>query len=91
MNAWEKLKEMRENQPSLGAELKAMAREAVKDVRQTLNETYFGQGEHAPEQGTPLNPTHFEVTKERETVHGSFREMIESRAQAQTQEQEMER
>ena len=33
-------------QPSLSAELKAMGREAIKDVRGTLHETFFGQPEH---------------------------------------------
>jgi hypothetical protein len=51
--------------PSLIAELKAMTREAVKDVRATVHETYFGKSEHAPELGTPLNPTPQETTKER--------------------------
>ena len=44
-------------QPSISAELKAMGREAIKDVRGTLHETFFGQPEHMSEMGTPLNPT----------------------------------
>jgi hypothetical protein len=49
-------------QPSLMSELKAMAREAIKDIRQTMNQVFFGQHEHAPEPGTPLNPTPQVVT-----------------------------
>lgn len=37
------------------AELKAIGREAIKDVRQTINEVAFEKPEHAPEPGTPLN------------------------------------
>ncbi|WP_422929664.1 hypothetical protein [Singulisphaera sp. PoT] len=43
--------------PSFGAQFDAMFREAVKDIRQTMNESYFGQGEHAAEMGSPMNPT----------------------------------
>lgn len=57
--------ENRSKQPSLMSELSAMTREAVKDIRQTLNQVMFGQNEHAPEQGTPLNPTNVEVYKDR--------------------------
>ena len=39
------------------AELRAMGRETVKDVRQTVNQMYFDKPEHAPEPGTPLNLT----------------------------------
>ncbi|QEL18777.1 hypothetical protein [Limnoglobus roseus] len=82
-------------QPSLGAELKAMAREAVKDVRQTLNESYFGQGEHAPEMGTPLNPTPYETTQDREASHGSFQDLLQNYSArgrgAEEQNKEMDR
>jgi hypothetical protein len=54
-------KENHERQPTLGSELAAMGREALKDVRQTINEIVFGQGEHAPEMGTPLNPVQREI------------------------------
>ena len=46
-----------EAQPSLGAQFDAMFREAIKDIRQTFNEAWFGKGEHAAEMGTPMNPT----------------------------------
>lgn len=48
-------------QPTLGSELAAMGREGLKDIRQTMNEAFFGVGEHAPEMGTPLNPVQREI------------------------------
>lgn len=44
----------------------AMGREAIKDVRNTLHETYFGRGEHAGEPGAPLNPTQGEIAAARQ-------------------------
>ena len=52
------------------AGVRAMAREAVKDIRQTMHETYFGKPEHASEPGTPLNPTMQMVTEDlRQDAH----------------------
>lgn len=80
------------SQPSLSAELKAMGREAVKDIRGTLHETYFGKPEHAGELGTPLNPTPQMTTQELGTVHGSYESMLEAYAsRAQEQQQTNER
>ena len=42
---------------SIAGQAKAMLREAVKDVRGTLHETYFGRPEHAGEPGAPMVPT----------------------------------
>jgi hypothetical protein len=53
--AW--VEQNRAQQPSLGAELRAMGREMVKDVRSTLHEVAWGQAEHFGEPGTPLCPT----------------------------------
>ena len=53
----DKRAEWASQQPSLGAELKAMAREAVKDIRSTINEVCLGSPELGGEPGTPLNPT----------------------------------
>jgi hypothetical protein len=59
-------------QPSLWAELKAMAREAIKDIREKLVELgWFGQRDGPGEPGTPLNPTPQMVTKDLGTVYGS--------------------
>ncbi len=76
------------SQPSLSAELKAMGREAIKDVRSTLNETYFGKPEHASELGTPLNPTPQMTTQDLGTVHGSYQEMLDSYAPKATEQQQ---
>jgi len=60
--------EMRQNnvaqRPKLMGQLGAMWREALKDVRNTMNEVFFGKSEHMGEMGTPLNPTPHMVTKE---------------------------
>ncbi len=58
-----------ERQPALGAELAAIGREAVKDIRATLMESYFGKPEHASEPGTPLSPTMQEVSAGRGLNH----------------------
>ena len=50
------------------AEVNAMAREAVKDVRQTANEVYFGKGEHAAEMGAPLNPLPRETYEQKHQI-----------------------
>jgi hypothetical protein len=73
------VQENRDGQPALGAELAAMGREAIKDVRGTLMETYFGKPEHAPEPGTPLSPTMQEVSAERGLV-GQYQAMLDSYA-----------
>ena len=75
------------SQPSLSAELKAVGREAIKDIRAALHETYFSKPEHASELGTPLNPTPQMTTQELGTVHGSYESMLEAYA-ARTQEQQ---
>ncbi len=82
-------------QPSLGAELKAMGREAVKDVRGTIHQSFFGQPEHPSEMGTPLNPTPQMTTQDLGTVHGSYQAMLDSYAargrDSQDREKETER
>lgn len=81
-------------QPSLSAELKAMGREAIKDIRGTLHQTYFGQPEHMSEMGTPLNPTPQMTTQDLGTVHGSYQSELDSYASRASQletQQEKER
>jgi hypothetical protein len=98
-STWEQLLAKRaqwaEQQPSLGAELKAMAREAVKDIRGTVHQSWFGQPEHTPEMGTPLNPTPQMTTQDLGTVHGSYQAMLDSYAargrDAENRENELER
>ena len=53
--AW--VEQNRAQQPSLGAELRAMTREAVKDLRGAVHDAAWGQAERFGEPGTPLNPT----------------------------------
>ncbi len=82
------------SQPSLSAELKAMGREAIKDIRGTLHETYFGKPEHMSEMGTPLNPTPQMTTQDLGTVHGSYESMLDTyaaRGHEQQHHKEMER
>ena len=83
-STWEQLlakrAEWAEQQPSLGAEIKAMVREGVKDVRGTLHQSWFGQPEHAAEMGTPLNPTPQLVTQDLGMAHGSYDSMLDSYA-----------
>lgn len=52
-----KRREWIESQPTLSGQLASMVREAAKDIRSTLHETYFGRPEHVPEAGAPGNPT----------------------------------
>ncbi|HZU34734.1 MAG TPA: hypothetical protein VFA18_02425 [Gemmataceae bacterium] len=66
-------------QPALGAELAAMGREAIKDVRGTLMESYFGKPEHVSEPGTPLSPTMQEVSADRGLV-GQYQAILDSYA-----------
>ena len=84
--------EWAEQQPSMVAELKAMAREAVKDIRSTVNETFLGSPEFGGEPGTPLNPTPQMVTQDMGTVYGNYNQMLDSyTARAPEQEQQAER
>jgi hypothetical protein len=74
-------------QPSLWAELKAMVREAIKDIREKLVEQgWFGQRDGPGEPGTPLNPTPQMVTKDLGTVYGheerqSYKDMLTEASQ----------
>jgi hypothetical protein len=87
---WEALLSKRaewaKEQPSLGAEIKAMARECAKDVRSTINEVFLGSPELGGEPGTPLNPTPQMVTADLGTVHGSYQATLDAYA-ARGQEQ----
>jgi hypothetical protein len=86
-------------QPSLWAELRAMAREAIKDIREKLVEQgWFGQRDGPGEPGTPLNPTPQMVTKDLGTVYGyegrqSYEDMLREGSQRAVPDQgkELER
>ncbi len=73
------IKDNHDRQPSLGAELKAMGREAIKDVRNTLHEAFFGQREGMGEPGAPLNYTQAEISQDRGLV-GGYQAMLDAYA-----------
>lgn len=83
-STWEQLLAMRaqwaQEQPSLGAELKAMAREGIKDVRSTVMETFLGSPELGGEPGTPLNPTPQQVTQDLGNVYGTYQSQLDAYA-----------
>jgi hypothetical protein len=60
-----------QRQPSLWSEIKAMAREAIKDIREVVVEQgWFGQRGGPGEPGTPLNPMYAEVAQDRGLLEG---------------------
>jgi len=67
-----KRREWLESQPALSGQLASMLREAAKDVRSTVHESFFGRPEHAPEPGSPGNPTQYMVNQDLGTVHGDY-------------------
>ena len=71
------VRENHASQPSLVGQGEAMIREAAKDVRNTMNEVFFGQPEHAPEMGTPQNPTPQNVTEDLGNFQG-YAQMLDS-------------
>jgi hypothetical protein len=84
------IKDNHDRQPSLGAELKAMGREAIKDVRNTVHEVFFGQREGPGEPGAPLNYTQAEISQDRGLV-GGYQAMLDayaSRGSVHGQEQD---
>lgn len=95
---WEQMLAKREewtqSQPSFVAQIQAMGREAMKDIRGTVHETFFGKPEHASELGTPLNPTPQMTTQDLGTVYGSYESMLDayaSRGAEQQQQKEIQR
>ena len=84
------VKSNHEQQPDLLAELRAMGREAVKDVRGKMMETFFGSQEMTTEPGVPLNPTPQMVTNDLGTL-GGYQQALDvyaSRGSAHGHEQE---
>jgi len=97
-STWEQLlakrNEWAQSQPSLGAQMQAMVREAARDIRSTVHESFFGKPEHASEMGAPGSPTPQMVTQQLGTVYGSYESMLDayaSRGAEQQQEREMHR
>jgi hypothetical protein len=63
-------------QPSLGAQIRAMTREAAKDVHNTLNQVFFSGHSGPGEPGAPLNPTPQMVTQDLD-VMGGYRALLD--------------
>jgi hypothetical protein len=88
-----------DQQPSWQSEMRAIVREAVKDIRQTVHETFFGKPEHASEPGTPLSPTMQEVSADRGVAshyqaildNYASRGSVHGRGQEQDRQQEQDR
>jgi hypothetical protein len=79
-------------QPSFSAEIKAIAREGIKDVRSTVNEVFFESPELGGEPGTPLNPTPQMITQDLGTVSSGYQDMLNSYASRSNEmEQEPEK
>lgn len=83
-----KRQEWLESQPSLSGQLAAIGREAVKDIRSTMHETFFGRPEHVPEMGTPLNPTPQMTTQDLGMVHGHYDPMLDQSAMHSGEQQQ---
>lgn len=81
-------------QPSLIAELKAMGREAAKDLHNNLNQVFFGTHAGPGEPGMPLNPTMQMVTQDLDVL-GGYKAMLDGYSAAgptpQLHDKEMER
>lgn len=89
-----KRREWLQSQPSLSGQLASMVREAAKDVRSTVHESFFGRPEHAPEPGSPGNPTQYMVNQDLGTVHGDYdhsQDQAANRGTRSQQQQEFER
>lgn len=86
-----KRQEWLESQPSLSGQLAAMGREMVKDVRASVHESFFGRPEHAPEQGSPGNPTQYMVNQDLGTVHGDYDHSQDQAVSAVVEQQQQSR
>jgi hypothetical protein len=76
-----KREEWAQQQPSLGAQVQAMVREAARDIRGAVHESFFGKPEHPSELGAPGAPTPQMVTADLGTVHGSYQAILDSYAE----------
>lgn len=68
-----------QQRPSLGAELKALGREGLKDLQNAVLHAFPESMRLHEEPGTPLSPTQAMVTKDVGTVYG-FQNMLEGYA-----------
>ncbi len=50
----------------------AIGREGIKDVRNTINEIFFGRSDRGVEPGTPLNPLFSDLAEDRRSHEASL-------------------
>lgn len=86
-----KRREWLESQPSLSGQAASMFREAAKDVRSTVHESFFGRPEHAAEPGSPGNPTQYMVNQDLGTVHGDYDHSQDQAVSAVVEQQQQPR
>ena len=90
--AW--VRKNHQERPSLGAELRALGREGLKDLQNAVLHAFPDSQHMHEEPGTPLSPTQAMVTKDVGTVYG-FQHTLdgyaERGAKAQEQDKGLER
>lgn len=79
------------DQPSLGAQLSAMAREAAKDVNTTMHQVFFGQPVSPGEPGTPMVPTQAQVSQDQGNVSIYNRLLDDATSRGAVQQHQHER
>ena len=77
-----------EQQPNLGAQLRAMWREGLKDISNTMHQVFFGQQQSPGEPGTPLSPTPYMVTEDLGVMEGKTYEQVRDGYAARAVEQQ---
>ncbi len=81
-----------DNPPSLGGQLAAGVREALKDVNSQMHQVFFGASTGPGEPGTPLVPTQMMVNSDLGTQYGPLMDGYDRQAPAQqTQEKGLDR
>ena len=73
------IKHNHQQQPSLGAELKALGREGLKDLQNAVLHAFPDSMRLHEEPGAPLSPTQAMVTKDVGTVYG-FQDVLDGYA-----------
>ena len=74
-------------------QIRAMTREAVKDLHNTLSHVFFAAHDGPGEAGTPLNPTMQMVTQDLDVL-GGYRALLDgysNKGPVQTQDKAVER
>src|ERR1700724_1550539 len=73
------LRQKQAQQPSLGAELRALGREGLKDLQNAVLHAFPDSMRLQEEPGAPLSPTQAMVTKDVGTVYG-FQQVLDGYA-----------